>query len=87
MQPRKPIWIRVDPDTLEARATHEREQAISICEARERCGLTQAQAAAEVGITPVSWNRYENEVKIPKVDVALRMAKLLHVDVKNLFQI
>src|SRR4051794_16668245 len=52
---------------------------------RDGAGENQAEAARGVGITPISWRRYEDdEVAHPKPEVLLRIAHKYGVDVNQL---
>lgn len=55
-------------------------------EIRNKRGLTQVQVADRAGITAVCYQRYEAGGRIPRADVAIRIADTLGVSVKTLFQ-
>lgn len=47
--------------------------------ARERMGLTQAQVADLIGISPVVYNRLENAKMLPSVHTLVRLCEALRV--------
>ena len=53
--------------------------------ARERSGKTQAQVANEVGVSELSYQRYEYDKRGPGVRTAIRIAKALNSTVESLF--
>lgn len=53
--------------------------------AREASGKTQAQVAKEVGISELSYQRYEYELREPGVQTAIRIARALKSTVEKLF--
>lgn len=53
--------------------------------AREASGKTQAQVAKEVGISALSYQRYEYELREPGVQTAIRIARALKSTVEALF--
>lgn len=54
--------------------------------AREKSGKTQAQVAKEVGISVAQYQNIEYGKSEPGVRTAIRIAEVLGVDVKTLFQ-
>ncbi len=50
-------------------------------------GLTQAELAAQVGVSRKTVNTVENGVFVPSTVLALRLAQVLHVTVEELFQL
>lgn len=54
--------------------------------AREREGLSQKQVAESVGITTACYQRYEYGQRLPQVDVAVKISKILNADVSTLFE-
>ena len=53
--------------------------------ARERSGKTQAQVANEVGVSELSYQRYEYDKREPGIRTAIRIAKALNSTVESLF--
>lgn len=54
--------------------------------AREKSGKTQAQVAKEVGISIAQYQNIEYGKSEPGVRTAIRIAEVLGVNVKTLFQ-
>jgi putative transcriptional regulator len=54
---------------------------------RARCGLTQAQLAAVVGVSRKTINTIENGVFVPSTLLALRLARVFGRPVEALFEI
>lgn len=54
-------------------------------EAREKCGLTQAQVAEKVGTTPRAYQYYEAGQREPSVKTAILIAQAVKSTVENLF--
>lgn len=54
--------------------------------AREKSGKTQAQVAKEVGISVAQYQNIEYGKSEPGVRTAIRIAEVLGVNVKTLFQ-
>ena len=54
-------------------------------EAREKCGLTQAQAAEKVGTTARAYQYYEAGEREPSVKTAILIAKAVKSTVEKLF--
>lgn len=52
---------------------------------RERLGIQQQDLAAYVGITTRSLQHYEAGRRIPRADVAVKIAYELHTTVEKLF--
>lgn len=57
-----------------------------IKEARDAKGMTQAQLAQQIGVTPSSITNYENETSHPKEKILYDLMKALSVDANFLFQ-
>jgi len=55
-----------------------------LCALRENKGLTQAQIAKELGVTPAAVSKWENGSSKPRVDVLFRLAELLCVRTEEL---
>ena len=53
--------------------------------AREASGKTQAQVAKEIGVSELSYQRYEYDKRKPCVDTAIRIARALGSTVEELF--
>jgi len=53
--------------------------------AREKCNLTQEQVATKIGTTARAYQYYEAGERIPRADVAKRIAKALNSTVEELF--
>ncbi|NLI22308.1 MAG: helix-turn-helix transcriptional regulator [Clostridiales bacterium] len=53
-----------------------------LAEARKRLGLTQKQFAAKAKIQPSTYSSYENNKKVPPLDIALRIADSLGVSLE-----
>jgi DNA-binding XRE family transcriptional regulator len=49
---------------------------------RERAGITQTAAAAKLGVSTATWCDWENDKKIPRVDMALRLERMTHGKVR-----
>ncbi|HSQ98502.1 MAG TPA: helix-turn-helix transcriptional regulator [Sphingomicrobium sp.] len=56
-------------------------------ERRAELGLTQAELAAEVGVTRKTVNTVENGVFTPSATLAIKLAQSLNVPVEQLFWI
>jgi len=54
---------------------------------RQRAGLTQAELAAKVNVTRKTINTVENQVFIPSTVLAMRLARVFHVSVEDLFSL
>lgn len=53
--------------------------------ARNETGLTQVEVAEKAGTTERMYQRYEAGECLPKVDIAKRIAQILHKTVEDLF--
>nr|DAH29568.1 MAG TPA: putative transcriptional regulator [Caudoviricetes sp.] len=53
--------------------------------ARKASGKTQAQVAKESNVSERSYIYYENEVKEPRVQTAIRIARVLDTTVEEIF--
>ena len=53
--------------------------------ARKKEGLTQAQVAAQTQISERIYQEYESGRRTPPVDKAIRLARILHSSVEELF--
>lgn len=53
--------------------------------ARKDAGLTQEDVARAVGIDRTAYNRIERGLRKPPVDVALKLAAVVHRQVEDLF--
>ena len=58
---------------------------INLVERRKNLGLTQVQVAEQVGVTEVCYQLYESGKRVPRVDVAIRIARALGTTVEALF--
>ena len=58
---------------------------IRLKEAREKKALTQVEVAQRAGITEVCYQRYEAGSRIPRADVAIRIARAVDGTVEDLF--
>jgi len=54
-------------------------------ERRQRLGITQAELAARIGISPITYYRIERGLRVPPLDVAYRIAAELQADLHDLF--
>ncbi len=54
---------------------------------RAAFGLTQAELAAQVGVSRKTINTVENGVFVPSTIVALRLARALRTSVEQLFEL
>ena len=54
-------------------------------QARETSGKTQAELAKAAEITTMSYFRYETGERLPKADIAIRIARELNSTVEELF--
>lgn len=52
---------------------------------RENRGKTQVEVAKAAGITLMSYYRYESGERLPRVDVAIKIAETLNSTVDELF--
>lgn len=52
---------------------------------REACCKTQVEVAFAANITVISYYRYEAGARLPRVDVAIRIAKALNCTVEDIF--
>jgi putative transcriptional regulator len=59
----------------------------SLREARAARGWTQAELAAQVGVTRKTINTVENGVFVPSTVLALKLARALETTVEALFQL
>lgn len=55
-----------------------------VCELREAKGLTQADIASELGVTPAAVSKWENGSSKPRVEVLFRLAEILGVKPEEL---
>ena len=55
--------------------------------ARDASGKTQKQVANDVGITEVAYQNYEYGKRLPRMDVAQRLASALNTTVGELFPV
>ena len=53
--------------------------------ARVQSGKTQTQVANEIGVTEVAYQKYEYGERVPRADVAIRIARALGTTVEALF--
>ena len=53
--------------------------------AREASGKTQAQVAKEIGVSELSYQRYEYDKRIPRADIAVLIARAINSTVEKLF--
>lgn len=51
---------------------------------RVGAGLTQAQCAEKVGIDPKTWGFWESGKSLPKIDKAMKICKLLKIELPEL---
>lgn len=58
---------------------------ISIKAARVNAGLTQEEAAKQLGINPNTLSRYESGRNVPRVDMIGKMSKLYCIDKQYIF--
>ena len=55
-----------------------------VCELREQKGLTQADVARELGVTPAAVSKWENGSSKPRVEVLFRLSEILSVKPEEL---
>ena len=48
-----------------------------VCQLREQKGLTQADIAQELGVTPAAVSKWENGSSKPRVEILFRLAQIL----------
>lgn len=56
-----------------------------LIKAHEKCGLTQVNVAEKANITERAYQNYEAGERIPKADVAIRIARAVKSTVEKLF--
>lgn len=61
------------------------KQQTKLKEAREKCGLTQEQIAKKAEISIRAYKMYESGERIPRADVATRIAKIVKSTVEKLY--
>jgi len=52
---------------------------------RLKLGLTQNNVAVQLGISPITYQRYESNKRIPDVQVAISLARILNTNVESIF--
>ncbi len=52
---------------------------MTLREAREKAGLSMQELGKAVGVSPAAICRYEQGLRVPKVDIAKRIAKVLQM--------
>lgn len=57
---------------------------MNIKDIRQRKGLSQADVAAALGVSPVVYSRYESKKRQPSIDTLIQMADLFDVSVDYL---
>lgn len=57
-----------------------------LAEARQKMNLTQSQIADKLGIRASSYQRFESGLRIPRVSMAIQLARILNSSVEHLFQ-
>ncbi|MBO5784376.1 MAG: helix-turn-helix transcriptional regulator, partial [Clostridia bacterium] len=55
-----------------------------LCELREKNGMTQAELANKLGVTPAAVSKWENGSSKPRVEMLFQVAHLLGVRVEEL---
>lgn len=55
------------------------EKLNRIAELRKKCGLSQSELAAKIGVAQNTLSQYETNVRTPKHDTILKIAEALHV--------
>lgn len=58
---------------------------IELVKKRKSMGLTQVQVAKQAGVTEVCYQCYEAGKRLPRVDVAIRIARAVDGSVEDLF--
>ena len=61
------------------------KEGTELKERREKLGYTQEQVAEKAGISLRAYKMYESGERIPRADVAIRIADTLGVSVKTLW--
>lgn len=52
---------------------------------RVKLGLTQNDIAVQLGISPITYQRYESNKRIPDVQIAINLAKIFKTTVESIF--
>ena len=52
---------------------------------RLKMGLTQNDVAKQLGISPITYQRYESNKRIPDVQIAINLARIYNTDVESIF--
>ena len=52
---------------------------------RTKLGLTQNDIASKIGISPISYQRYESNKRIPDAKTAVKLVKVLNSTVEDIF--
>lgn len=52
---------------------------------RLKMGLTQNDVAEQLGISPITYQRYESNKRIPDVQIAINLARILNTNVESIF--
>ena len=59
---------------------------IELVKKRKSMGLTQVQVAKQAGVTEVCYQCYEAGKRLPRVDVAIRIARAVGSSVEEIFE-
>ena len=57
---------------------------LKIADRRRKCGLTQEQLALQAGVSPTAINFFENNKKLPSLQVAYNIARALDCKVDDI---
>jgi len=52
---------------------------------RLKMGLTQNDVAKQLGISPITYQRYESNKRIPDVQIAINLARIYNTNVESIF--
>lgn len=56
-----------------------------LIQSRRKSGLTQVEVAKRAEITEVCYQRYEAGTRIPRADIAIKIARIVKSTVEKLF--
>ena len=80
----KPLLVALSSEGIISLEDNNQTTGNTLTDARERAGLSTEQLADIVGITRQGMHKIESKKTMPRLDIAIKLADILDIDIKEL---
>ena len=80
----KPLLVALSGEGIVSLEDDNKTTGNAVADAREKAGLSVEQLADIVGVTRQGMHKIENKKTMPRLDIAIKLADVLDIDIKEL---